>query len=111
MTACLQNQGFRHHAKRRGFDCVTMLEGPQRLDRGSRISATRPSLPTLASRYIGVRSGSGGLPEYAGETFTYAFVGARVGLECRQRKPGLMVAINWCDDEVGRIIPGTSAEH
>lgn len=111
MTACLQNHGFRFRADRRSLECAAILEGPQRLARGIRKPGPRHSLPNLASRQTGESSGAGGLPEYAGETFAYAFAGARVGQESRQRKPGLMVAINWCDDEVGRIIPGASAEY
>ena len=111
MTACLQNQGFRLRADRRSLECAAMLEGPQRPARGIRKTAPRHSLPNLASRQTGGSSGAGGLPEYAGETFAYAFAGARVCQDSRQRAPGLMVAINWCDDDAGRIIPGTSAEY
>jgi hypothetical protein len=56
--------------------------------------------------------GAGGLSAFAGETFAYAFAGARAGAgkECWRRLPGLMVAINWCENGVGRIVPGASAE-
>jgi hypothetical protein len=55
--------------------------------------------------------GAGDLPEFAGETFAYAFAGARDGKECRHRLLGLMVAINRCDNVPGRIVPGSSAEN
>ena len=111
MTACLQRQGLRLHADWRGLDCVTLHKGSQRLGRGSCKDAPRHSLPILASRHSGESSGAEGQPEFAGKNFVYAFAGARDGLEYRQRSPGLMVAINWCDDEMGRIIPGESVDY
>ena len=111
MTACLQSQGLRLHADWRGLDCVTLFEGPQRLVRGSRKYAARHSSPILATRHAGGSSGAKGQPESAGKTFAYAFAGSRDGLEYRQRPPGLMIAINWCDDEIGPIIPGESVEY
>jgi hypothetical protein len=51
------------------------------------------------------------MPEFAGETVVYAFAGARVGRDCRQRGSGLKVAINRCDHETGRITPGKCTEY
>jgi hypothetical protein len=53
---------------------------------------------------------AGDLPELPGETFVYAFLGSRVGKDRRRRLPGLMVAINRCENDAGRIDPGASVE-
>jgi len=84
-------------------------EGPAKL-RVNRETLPRHSLPVPASGYLGGIPGAGDLPELPGETFVYAFLGARVGKDCRRRLPGLMVAINRCEHDAGRIVPGASAE-
>ncbi len=113
MTVSLRVQGYGLHAERRGRGRVTRFAGLplRRPGHGDRKPASRHSLPAPASRYAGGMPGAGDLPEFAGETFAYAFAGARAGRECRQRLPGLMVAINRCDDAAGRIIPDAIAEN
>ena len=106
MTVSLRVKGYGLHAEGRGGGRVTRFSGlVLRPGRGDRRPESRHSLPAPASRYAGGMPGADDLPEFAGETFAYAFAGARAGRECRQRLPGLMVAINRCDDAAGRIIP------
>ncbi len=113
MTECVRGQGYGFHAERRGRGYVARFSGlPLRWPgRGDREPTSRDSLPARASKYAGGMLGAGDLPEFAGETFAYAFAGARDGKECRHRLLGLMVAINRCDNVPERIVPGSSAEN
>lgn len=109
MTVRSRDQGYRFHAERRGRSRAAGLEGLPPL-RADRETTPRHSLPAPASGYVGRMPGAGDLPELAGETFAYAFAGACAGKDCRRRLPGLMVAINRCENGAGRIVPGASAE-
>ncbi len=109
MTVRSRGQGYGFHAERRDRSRAARIEGLAQL-RADRETMPRHSLPALASGYVGGMLGAGDLPELSGETFAYALLGACVGKDCRRRRPGLMVAINRCEDEAGRIVPGASAE-
>ena len=113
MIVCLQGQGYGLPAVRRGSDRVARYIGlpQQRLSGGDSKPASRDSQPRPTAKYFGGRSGLGNWPESAGKTFVYAFVGALFGSFCRQRLPGLMVAIKRCDNEAGRIIPSARTEY
>ena len=83
----------------------------QRLGGDDSKPASHNSLPALAAKHRGGIRGLDDLPEFAGKNFVYAFMGARVGSVCRQRSPGLKVAINRCENLAGRIIPSTRTEY
>lgn len=110
MIECLQDRGIGTHAGWRGRDRIPALpDSLERLGRGDRVYAPQQLLTAPTSSSIGGMSGARNLPEFAGETFVYAFADPGVGRECRRRFPGLMVAINWCDDWAGRITPDAIA--
>ncbi len=109
MTVRSRDLGYGFHAERRGQSGTTGLEGLPPL-RADRETTPRHFLPAPASGYAGGMPGVADLPELAGETFVYAFAGACAGKDCRRLLPGLMVAINRCENGAGRIVPGASAE-
>ncbi len=109
MTVCLRDQGYGFHAERRGQGRTTGLEGLPPL-RADRETTSRHSSPPPASRYAGGMPVAGDLPVVAGETFAHAFAGVCAGKECWRRLPSLTIAINWCENGVGRIVPVASAE-
>ena len=116
MTVCWKGQGHGFHAEGRGRGRSTGFTGFKGLPplRACREPASRRSLAVCAAGYAGGISGAGGLAgglaELAGGAFVYALAGADAGKECRWRLPGLTVAINLCENEVRRIVPGASAE-
>ena len=113
MTVCLHCQGYGFLAVRRGSDRMTWsIDLPQRRSSGGVSKpASRNSQPRPTSRYLGGIWDLANWPESAGNKFVYAFVGALFGKVCRQRLPGLMVAIKKYDNEAGRIIPSTHMEY
>ncbi len=109
MTVRSRDQGYGFHAERRGRSRTIGLEGLPLLQ-ADRETTPRHSLPAPASGYAAGMPGAGDPPERAGETFAYAFAGACADKDCRQLLPGLMVAINRCENGAGRIVPRASAE-
>ena len=109
MTVRSRGQGYGFRAERRGRGRTTGFSGLPPLW-ADREPASRQPRPAPAARYGGGIPGEGDLPEFAGETFAYAFSGAYAGKEFRRRLPGLMVAINRCDNGIGRFVPVASVE-
>ena len=109
MTVRWPGRGCRSPAERRGRNRAAGLEGPAPLW-ADREPGSRQFLPTPASGYAGGMPGAGNLPEGAGKTFVYAFAGGCAGKNHRRCLPGLMVAINRCENGAGKIVPGASAE-
>ena len=106
MIECLRERGYRFRAGWRGRDRMSRLSGPPRwTDSGGLKPAMLYSPTDPASIHIGGVPVARDTPEFAGKTFVCAFMGKRVGRKICHWLPGLMVAINRCNDEMGRITP------
>ena len=109
MTVRSRGQGYGLCAEGRGPGRSTGFSGLPPLWADCEPASRQPQ-PAPAARYAGGIPGAGDLPEFSGETFAYAFAGTCAGKACRWHLPSLMVAINRCDSEIGRIVPVASAE-